>query len=44
MAQRNNETREVNISGTWVFLMLALAFLLIRLLIWVLVRRWLFAP
>lgn len=44
MPQRNNKTSEVNISGTRVFLMLILAFLSVRLLMWVLVRHWLFAP
>jgi hypothetical protein len=44
MLQRNNKAREVNISGTRVLLMLMLAFLSVRLLIWALVRHWLFAP
>jgi len=44
MAQRNNKAREVNISGIWVFLIVAFAFLAAQLLIWVLERYWLFAP
>ena len=44
MPQRDNKTREVNISGARVVLMLAFAFLSVQLLIWALVRYWLFAP
>ena len=44
MLQRNNKGREVNISGTRGFLMLMLALLVVRLLIWALVRHWLVAP
>ena len=44
MPQRNNERRELNITSTRVFLMLAFAFLFVQLVIWILIRYLMFAP